>query len=301
MKDNTTYMTDKTAEKDCKMEDASGPVTCEDYDIAGCPLFYVLRLKKEELVRRDSIGSAVLVFVLEGSLRVSTAIYIKDMVERNNMFVLHKGDNLFIRCMEDATVLFCCFDTSMALCNGFTSSATTGAEPPTLQQRIECGLPQLPIQDMLQAELKITLNQIESGLLGGRFMEFKRCEVVMLLRSLYNKEDLFFMFRSVQSDDFEFREQVFQHYNHSVNVQELSLLMQIPPATFNRKFKKAFGMSAINWINAKRKENVLMDLKTTSLTIKEIAEKYNITPNYLTNFCKKYLGDVPHNIRVADE
>lgn len=301
MKENTTYITDKTVEKDRKKKDTSGPVTCEDYDIARHPLFYVLRLKKDEYVRRDSIGSAVLVFVLEGSLRVSTGIYIKDMVERTNMFVLHKGDNFFIRCIEDAAVLFCCFDASMALCNGFTSSTTSGDEPPTLQQRIECGLPQLPIHDMLQAELKTTLNQIESGLLSVRFMEFKRCVVVMLLRSLYNKEDLFFMFRSVQNDDFEFREQIFQHYNRSVNVEELSMLMQMPPATFNRKFKKAFGMSAIDWINAKRKVNVLIDLKTTSLTIKEIAEKYNLTPNYLTTFCKKHLGDVPARLREGDD
>ena len=35
----------------------------------------------------------------------------------------------------------------------------------------------------------------------------------------------------------------------------------------------------------------------TEKHLKEIAEKYNLTPNYLTDFCKKFLGDVPGNLR----
>lgn len=73
--------------------------------------------------------------------------------------------------------------------------------------------------------------------------------------------------------------------------------MGMSTATFNRKFKKAFGLPVGKWINAKRKINVLIDLKTTDMTIKDIAAKYNLTPNYLTNFCKKQLGNVPANIR----
>lgn len=301
MKETKIDTNNEKAAKDREMEDANGPVTCGEYDIARKPLFYVLRLNKDEHVRHDSIGSAVLVFVLEGTLRVSIGIYIKDMVEHGCFFVVHKGDNILIRCMEDAVVLFCCFDSSMAICNGFAPVTEANPEPPTLQQRMERGLPQLPIHKLLCAELKITQMEMESGLMGMRFMEFKRYVIVMLLRSLYNKEDLFFVFRSVQGDDYEFREQIFQHYNRCVNVQELSSLMQMPPATFNRKFRKAFGLSAIDWLNAKRKVNVLMDLKTTDLTIKEIAEKYHLTPNYLTSFCKKHLGDIPARLRSGED
>lgn len=146
-------------------------------------------------------------------------------------------------------------------------------------------------------ELNITIREIESKLLDYRFMEFKRYIIFSLVRALYHKEDLFYMFRSVQSDDFEFREQVFKHYTCSVNAQELCSLMNMSTSTFNRKFKKAFGLPVGEWLNSKRSVNVLMDLKTTDMTIKEIAAKYNLTPNYLTDFCKKHLGDVPANLR----
>ena len=108
------------------------------------------------------------------------------------------------------------------------------------------------------------------------------------------------LFRSVQSDDFDFREEIFKHYTCEVNAQELCALMGMSTATFNRKFKKAFGLPVGEWLNSKRKVNVLMDLKTTYMTIKDIAVKYNLTPNYLTNFCKKQLGDVPANLRSGE-
>ncbi len=162
------------------------------------------------------------------------------------------------------------------------------------------GLPYLHIQKLLMVELNIIVSELESKLLGLRFMELKRFLILMLIRTLYNKEDLFYMFRSVQSDDFDFREDIFKYYTYDVNAQQLCALTGMSTATFNRKFKKAFGLPAGKWINAKRKINVLIDLKTTDMTIKDIAAKYNLTPNYLTNFCKKQLGNVPANIRRGE-
>lgn len=118
-----------------------------------------------------------------------------------------------------------------------------------------------------------------------------------MLRTLYNKEELFYMFRCVRSDDFGFRDKVLQFYTCDINAQELCAKMEMSSATFNRRFKRAFGMPCGEWLNSKRQVQVLMDLKTTDLSVKEIAEKYNLTPNYLTDFCKKFLGDVPGNLR----
>lgn len=59
------------------------------------------------------------------------------------------------------------------------------------------GLPYLYIQKLLMVELNIIVSELESKLLGLRFMELKRFLILMLIRTLYNKEDLFYMFRSV--------------------------------------------------------------------------------------------------------
>ena len=217
-----------------------------------------------------------------------------------NVFVVHERDNVLIRGIDDAVMLYCFFNSSMALCNGLSLKASDDAQIKKVRHRPKDELPTLPIPKLLSVELRLTRKELESNLPDIRFMEFKRYIILMMLRKLFHRDDLIYMFRYKPGEDFEFRELVFHHYRCDVNAQELAALTGVPIATFNRKFKKAFGMSVMHWLNTKRKISILMDLKTTDMTIKEIAAKYNLTPNYLSDFCKKHLGDTPASLREAD-
>lgn len=284
--------------KETGMKKSEQRLTREVYEDGRSPLFYVLRLRKGEHFGRDRVCSSLLVFVLEGEVEISTGIYVKEFACEGQMFVVHKGDNGYTKGLKDAVILLCSFDSSMALCNGLSlGNATEDYKELTPEERQSQGLPRLEIKNMLMTELKLVQHEVESNLLGYRFMEFKRYIIVYMLRTLYNKEELFYMFRSVRSDDFDFRDKVLQFYTCDINAQELCAKMEMSSATFNRRFKRAFGMPCGEWLNSKRQVQVLMDLKTTDLSVKEIAEKYNLTPNYLTDFCKKFLGDVPGNLR----
>ena len=284
--------------KETEMNKPKQRLTWDVYEDGRPPLFRVIRLRRGEHHRRDRVGSSLLVFVLEGEVDMSTGIYVKEFAGEGQMFVVHKGDNGYVKGLKDAVMLFCSFDSSMALCNGLSlSNVTEDYKDPSPEERLNQGLPRLEINKMLMMELKLTLHEVESKLLDYRFMEFKRYIIVSMLRTLYNKEELFYMFRWVRSDDFDFRDKVFEFCTCGINAQELCAQMKMSTATFNRRFKRAFGMPCGEWLNSKRQVQVLMDLKTTDLSVKEIAEKYNLTPNYLTEFCKKYLGDVPGNLR----
>lgn len=213
------------------------------------------------------------------------------------MFVAHERDNVCIRGIGDAVMLYCFFNSSMALCNGLSLKTSDDAPRKKVHHRPKDCLPTLPIPKLLSVELELTRKELESNLLDISLMEFKRYIILMMLRKLFHRDDLIYMFRYKPGEDFEFRELVFRHYRCDVNAQQLAALTGVPIATFNRKFKKAFGMSVMHWLNTKRKISILMDLKTTDMTIKEIAAKYNLTPNYLSNFCKKHLGDTPASLR----
>lgn len=280
------------------MKKSEQRLTREVYEDGRPQLFYVLRLRKGEHFSRDRVGSSLLAFVLEGEVEMSTGIYVKEFACEGQMFVVHKGDNGYTKGLKDAVILLCSFDSSMALCNGLSlGNATEDYKEPTPEERQSQGLPRLEIKKMLMTELKLVQHEVESNLLGYRFMEFKRYIIVYMLRTLYNKEELFYMFRCVRNDDFDFRDKVLHFYTCDINAQELCAQMEMSTATFNRRFKRAFGMPCGEWLNSKRQVQVLMDLKTTDLSVKEIAGKYNLTPNYLTDFCKRFLGDVPVNLR----
>lgn len=217
-----------------------------------------------------------------------------------NVFVAHECDNVLIRGIDDAVMLYCFFNSSMSLCNVLSLKASDDAQIKKVRHRPKDELPTLPIPKLLMVELGLTRKELASNLLNIRFMELKQHIILMMLSNLFRRDDLIYMFRYKPGEDFEFSELVFRHYSCGVNAQELAALTDIPIATFNRKFKKAFGMSVMHWLNARRKISILMDLKTTDMTIKKIAAKYNLTPNYLSDFCKKHLGDTPGSFREKD-
>lgn len=194
-------------------------------------------------------------------------------------------------------MLYCFFNSSMDLFNGLSLKASDDAQIKKVRHRPKDELPTLPIPKLLMEELELTRKELASNLLDIRFMELKRYIILMMLSKLFRRDDLIYMFRYKPGEDFEFSELVFRHYNCGVNAQELATLTGVPIATFNRKFKKAFGMSVLHWLNTRREISILMDLTTTDMTIKEIAAKYNLTPNYFSDFCKKHLGDTPSSFR----
>lgn len=272
--------------------------TCENNDSNRQALFRIERLAKDQMVSYYKIPCSALVFVLDGTVRVSTDVYIKQTVGgEKNVFVAHECDNVLIRGVDDAVMLYCFFNSSMDLFNGLSLKASDDAQIKKVRHRPKDELPTLPIPKLLMEELELTRKELASNLLDIRFMELKRYIILMMLSKLFRRDDLIYMFRYKPGEDFEFSELVFRHYNCGVNAQELATLTGVPIATFNRKFKKAFGMSVLHWLNTRREISILMDLTTTDMTIKEIAAKYNLTPNYLSDFCKKHLGDTPSSFR----
>lgn len=271
--------------------------TCENNDSNRQALFRIERLAKDQMVSYYKIPCSALVFVLDGTVRVSTDVYIKQTVGGKNVFVAHECDNVLIRGVDDAVMLYCFFNSSMDLFNGLSLKASDDAQIKKVRHRPKDELPTLPIPKLLMEELELTRKELASNLLDIRFMELKRYIILMMLSKLFRRDDLIYMFRYKPGEDFEFSELVFRHYNCGVNAQELATLTGVPIATFNRKFKKAFGMSVLHWLNTRREMSILMDLTTTDMTIKEIAAKYNLTPNYLSDFCKKHLGDTPSSFR----
>ena len=140
-------------------------LTWDVYEDCRPPLFRVIRLRRGEHHRRDRVGSSLLAFVLEGEVDMSTGIYVKEFAGEGQMFVVHKGDNGYVKGLKDAVMLFCRFDSSMALCNGLSlSNVTEDYKEPSPEERLSQGLPQLEINKMLMMELKLTLHEVESKL-----------------------------------------------------------------------------------------------------------------------------------------
>lgn len=71
-------------------------LTCQHYTQKD-PLLYIINIANKELIKRDRLDCLRLVFIIKGSISVSTGIYINKSLTQGHMFVLDEGDYIYIR------------------------------------------------------------------------------------------------------------------------------------------------------------------------------------------------------------
>lgn len=99
--------------------------------------------------------------------------------------------------------------------------------------------------------------------------------------------------------DHSFVEKVLGCYTKARTAEELAELCGANSiVTFRRTFLRLFNCPVAQWLRQKRAEQVLKLLRTTQLPLQEIAEQCGFAnQSYLSDFCKRNLGDTPVNIR----
>ena len=99
--------------------------------------------------------------------------------------------------------------------------------------------------------------------------------------------------------DHSFVEKVLECYTKARTTEELAELCGASSiVTFRRTFLRLFNCPVARWLRQKRAERVLKLLRTTHLPLPEIAEQCGFAnQSYLSDFCKRNLGDIPVNIR----
>lgn len=99
--------------------------------------------------------------------------------------------------------------------------------------------------------------------------------------------------------DHSFVEKVLECYTKARTAEELTELCGANSiVTFRRTFLRLFNCPVAQWLRQKRAEQVLKLLRTTQLPLQEIAEQCGFAnQSYLSDFCKRNLGDTPVNIR----
>jgi AraC family transcriptional regulator of arabinose operon len=94
------------------------------------------------------------------------------------------------------------------------------------------------------------------------------------------------------------RRYIEEHLHQALTVEALAHAFYLHPNYFIKYFKKHFGVSPLRYINRKRMETAKYLLKTTNLSIKEIAERIGFEElNYFSRAFKKETSLSPSEFR----
>ena len=254
------------------------------------PILGLTHVKADQSIAQEKVERLTLLFVLSGNLYFSTAGIENQPVDEGHMFLVLAGDNFYMRAITEVTLLRC----APPLETLYKRMADIVSDSPS---RARKRIPVLPLQALLLRELHTIQEMMRAGILSPYMQRLKTELVLSVLRELYAKGELAAFFTQAFTGDHEFKAQVLKVYSNADSVKELAYKMNISISTLKRKFQSAFGMSVKQWLIQKRKERLLHDITQTKMSIAELAEKYKLTGNYLSTFCREHFGKSPTELR----
>lgn len=254
------------------------------------PILGLTHVKADQSIAQEKVERLTLLFVLSGNLYFSTAGIENQPVDEGHMFLVLAGDNFYMRAITEVTLLRC----APPLETLYKRMADIVSDSPSRERK---RIPVLPLQALLLRELHTIQEMMRAGILSPYVQRLKTELVLSVLRELYAKGELAAFFTQAFTGDHEFKAQVLKVYSNADSVKELAYKMNISISTLKRKFQSAFGMSVKQWLIQKRKERLLYDITQTKMSIAELAEKYKLTGNYLSTFCREHFGKSPTELR----
>ena len=254
------------------------------------PILGLTHIKADQSIAQEKVERLTLLFVLSGNLYFSTAGIENQPVDEGHMFLVLAGDNFYMRAITEVTLLRC----APPLETLYKRMADIVSDSPSRERK---RIPVLPFQALLLRELHTIQEMMRAGILSPYVQRLKTELVLSVLRELYTKGELAAFFTQAFTGDHEFKAQVLKVYSNADSVKELAYKMNISISTLKRKFQSAFGMSVKQWLIQKRKERLLHDITQTKMSIAELAEKYKLTGNYLSTFCREHFGKSPTELR----
>lgn len=254
------------------------------------PILGLTHVKADQSIAQEKVERLTLLFVLSGNLYFSTAGIENQPVDEGHMFLVLAGDNFYMRAITEVTLLRC----APPLETLYKRMADIVSDSPSRERK---RIPVLPLQALLLRELHTIQEMMRAGILSPYVQRLKTELVLSVLRELYAKSELAAFFTQAFTGDHEFKAQVLKVYSNADSVKELAYKMNISISTLKRKFQSAFGMSVKQWLIQKRKERLLHDITQTKMSIAELAEKYKLTGNYLSTFCREHFGKSPTELR----
>jgi AraC-like DNA-binding protein len=136
------------------------------------------------------------------------------------------------------------------------------------------------------------------GIKSRLYYESKVMELHVLLHTYYSKQELSQIFFPVLNKDNAFSEEVKSSWQKYKTIDDLAESMLLSPSSFYRRFQKAFGCSAREWMKDQKKTLIYKDITRNTINFKEMADKYMFSSvSSFSDWCVKSFGDTPGKIR----
>lgn len=250
-----------------------------------------------EKLRFYSGNMSMFAIVMDGKIILNRIRGRHLKIDAKGILLFPSGSENFVEIIADSTeLLLCRFSTEYGFQRSFLDDLKNSCRFSYSGNKCEC----IYLNDFIFNELRNLRKVHEMKKYSSYFYNLKMDEFFIYLNEYYSKESLFCFFRPLLGRDLEFKSMVYMNCESCRSVRKLAEASQMTVVTFNRHFKKSFGVSATKWLKERRDDDLLNDIRNSPTTFSELAAKYGFSSSaYLTAFCRKNYGATPSELRKA--
>jgi len=269
-------------------------LSCSNYENGNRPSVESVTLKKGQEIKKD-ILECEMVFVRKGYFYISYQKINRQVVSCGEVILLPPACNFTIEAREDTHIVLFRINTSMSLCHSFAIERLF-----TKEYKPKDEVCFLKINERIDAFLDLFCDCLGDGLKCSHYFGLKVQELLYYLRLYYPKDKLADFFSPILTNNSSFANFVFQNYKKVKTVQQFSSLYGYSQSSFEKQFKKVFGVSAYQWMIDQKSKQIYHRLTCSDKGLAEIADEFDFSsPSQFCDFCKRFLGDSPGKIRRA--
>ena len=258
-------------------------------------LFKGHRFDKNTDISNINQSDNVFLYVSEGSLEIAAGHLSPEILVEGTMLFIPSSISLYGRTLTDSNIVTCIFSRNMLSCGHHIlkdiEKEATAADA-VVTYRI------LHAKPLVSKFFSLLKESLDSGLGCPGFHDLKRKELIMLLVTLYTKEELFHLVYPSPGYKDNFKDSILRNYMHIPDVKTFASKANMSISTFQRWFKVEFGQLPGEWLKERRAELVLREIKNTDKGFSIIADEFGFSSaSHFGTFCKQHFGMLPSQIR----
>lgn len=230
-----------------------------------------------------------LVLVLEGYIKLSCNLKKDKIINEGEMVLIAKSSLVKAECLKKTQILTLIFDLPETNCDKLNFQHLA-----KLTIGMDYNFYTLPINYPIKLFCKLMIIYLSEKANCKHLHESKHNELFLCLRYFYTKQDLAQFFCPMLSSSLSFQALVLENYTKVKSVKELIELSNMGTSAFYDKFKKAFGLSAKQWLTRKKLGRIVNRASKPEVTVKELMNEFDFESlSQFQAYCKRNLGCTP--------
>jgi AraC-like DNA-binding protein len=239
-----------------------------------------------------------LAFVRKGSCFISFAKNLYVPLNVGNVILIPPQNKCLLNVTTSIQLMIFYLTVDLNFCNALPFETLKEIENKIDKTTLKDGSIVLKINEIISNYLKHIKQCLMGGIKNAEFFQMKQSELFYYFRKFYSKEELYYFFKPVLTNDIAFSKACYEICGKINSIKDMAEKLDYSMSGFKKRFKEVFGIPAYKWICQEKSKKLFHEITCGHKTMTQLSRDFNFSsPAHLTNFCTRVFGDKPSNLR----